>query len=153
MIYDEIKKTGTWDEASDSINNNFNKTKSELESVASVTKKFKGYFATPTLLNNAFASPSVGDYAWVGTPYPGVVYKCEVKGVWLATTNVPPTNTVDLNNYVDVWSYQPIEGVKDFVNGATTLAADSDGGVPNYGQLKSYALKYEKITSLNYPNY
>ena len=58
-----------------------------------------GCFSTSTSLSAKWPSPLVGDTAWVGETYPGVVYRCDVAGTWLATTDVPPSNTVNLSEY------------------------------------------------------
>ena len=61
--------------------------------------KHKGFFNTLAGLKDAYPIPIVGDDAWVGSTYPGVVYDCITRGVWHATTNVPPTGTVNLADY------------------------------------------------------
>ena len=63
------------------------------------TVRFKGFFNTLESLKSANPKPTIGDYAWVGTVYPGLVYDVIVRGVWRATTNVPPAGSVNLADY------------------------------------------------------
>ncbi|MBD8348568.1 glycerophosphodiester phosphodiesterase family protein [Dysgonomonas sp. HGC4] len=64
--------------------------------------KFKGYFTSASSLQAAHPSPQIGDTAWVGIPYPGVVYKCNVAGVWLATTDTPQAPVINLADYAKI---------------------------------------------------
>jgi hypothetical protein len=58
-----------------------------------------GYFETEALLLAKHPNPKTGDSAWVGTPYPGVVYDVLTDGTWHATTTAPETPAVDLDNW------------------------------------------------------
>jgi len=81
MILNSIKSDTNWGEAASAINNNFIKTDIEISKVAASSSKFKGFFTTEALLLSAISSPVVGDNAWVGATYPGVVYICNTSGV------------------------------------------------------------------------
>ncbi|WP_455498626.1 hypothetical protein [Coprobacter sp.] len=61
--------------------------------------RFKGYFLNETLLRRKWPSPQVGDYAWVGTVYPGVLAECVTSEVWRLTETVPQIPSVDLADY------------------------------------------------------
>ncbi len=88
-----------WGNVADLLNDNSGKIEAETAKLNNATTKFKGYFTTSTALSAKWPSPLVGDTAWVGATYPGVVYRCNVAGTWLATTGVPPSNTVNLSEY------------------------------------------------------
>ena len=100
MGLNTIKGTGNWGGAASDLNNNFASITAEIEKLKAANVKFKGYYTTELTLKAAHPSPTVGDNAWVGAEYPGVVYRCDVAGTWLATTDVPPSNTVNLSEYV-----------------------------------------------------
>ena len=88
-----------WGNVADLLNENSGKIEAETAKLSNATTKFKGYFTTSTALSAKWPPPLVGDTAWVGATYPGVVYRCNVAGAWLATTDVPPSNTVNLSEY------------------------------------------------------
>lgn len=88
-----------WGNVADLLNENSGKIEAETAKLNNATTKFKGYFSTSTALSAKWPSPLVGDTAWVGETYPGVVYRCDVAGTWLATTDVPSVSTVNLSEY------------------------------------------------------
>lgn len=61
--------------------------------------RFKGYFLNEALLQKKWSSPEIGDYAWVGSTYPGVIAECIIAGVWRLTEAVPKVPSVDLADY------------------------------------------------------
>lgn len=63
------------------------KQKEDSERIDNVSKSHKGYFQTLEKLQNKYPSPSSGETAWVGEPYPGNVYDV-VDGAW-HDTEVP----------------------------------------------------------------
>lgn len=99
MNLDLIKNNTKWEEAANSINSNFNKTNLELTKIAASSVKHKGYFTTEAALLAAQPSPKVGDNAYVGATYPGVVYICNTAGIWTATTTVPSPPAVNISEY------------------------------------------------------
>ena len=100
MELNEIKKTASWGKVATSINENFQKTSMEIESLKSSLKYFKGYFTSESSLKAKIPLPRVGDYAYAGNPYPGIVYACDVSGIWYSTGKSPAdTPGVDLNDY------------------------------------------------------
>ncbi len=94
-----VNSTGKWSDVAASLNENFSKTNIEVEKLKNSTTRFKGYYTSYSLLVTAWPSPYVGDYAWVGSEYPGVVYKCVTVGTWTSTTDVPSEQEVTLDNY------------------------------------------------------
>ncbi|MBK5721381.1 right-handed parallel beta-helix repeat-containing protein [Dysgonomonas sp. Marseille-P4677] len=87
-----IKTRSDWGTEAASINENFKRLDAAKD-------KHKGYFSSPHLLEQDYPNPEVGFTAYVGTPYPGVIYKCDVVGIWKATTQVPDVPTINLNDY------------------------------------------------------
>ena len=69
-----------WGNVADLLNENSGKIEAETAKLNNVTTKFKGYFTTSTAISAKWPSPLVGDTAWVGATYPGVVYRCNVAG-------------------------------------------------------------------------
>lgn len=74
----------------------------EINQAINNSAKFKGYFTTSASLSAAHPSPEAGATAWVGVPYPGKVYKCEVAGTWIATTDTPQAPVINLDEYAKI---------------------------------------------------
>ena len=74
MELNTIKQTGTWGEASNSINENFAKIDVSLEAVKESTIRNKGYFADVNSLRLAYPTASLGSKAYVGTKSPYSIY-------------------------------------------------------------------------------
>ena len=110
MILNSIKSDTNWGEAASAINDNFSKTNLEISKVSASSSKFKGFYTTEALLLTAIPSPIVGDNAWVGASYPGVVYVCNTSGTWTATATVPTPPAVDLTDYYDKAEIDSIVG-------------------------------------------
>lgn len=60
--------------------------------------RFKGYFLTETSLKESYPNPLYGDSAWVGEPFPGVVYTVE-NGEWKTSGKAPEFGDVKLEDY------------------------------------------------------
>lgn len=77
--------------------------KASKNDLANATTKFKGYHTSQDLLQAEYpqASNKKDFYAWVGTPYPGTVYKVYADGgAWTNTGEVPTQQEIDLAEYV-----------------------------------------------------
>lgn len=62
------------------------------------TIRFKGYHTDATTLPQD--DRKKGDFAWVGSPYPGTVYKVNTDGgAWIKTDEVPQQEEVNLEEY------------------------------------------------------
>lgn len=94
-----IQTNARWGDAATGINDNFSRTNVEIEKLRNATFRDKGYFSTIIQLNQAWPSPVVGDFAWVGTPFPGTVFECKQNGIWINTGVVPNIPAPDLNNW------------------------------------------------------
>lgn len=98
----DLKTIGTnapWGNSATNLNTNFSQINIEVEKLKLAAVSFKGYFSDLNSLQLAVPSPQLGDYAWVGVPFPGIVYKCQTAGVWQNSGQVPTMPTVDLNNW------------------------------------------------------
>ena len=82
MNIQDLKSNTTWQEASNTINNNNNKISLAIATLENATLKNKGYFTTLEKLNEAIPNPSVGSKAYVGTSEPYAIYIVE-NGVWV----------------------------------------------------------------------
>ncbi|MFV0469085.1 MAG: SGNH/GDSL hydrolase family protein, partial [Dysgonomonas sp.] len=72
------------------------------EEIAKVTTNFKGYHTSLAALQTAYpqALNKKDFFAWVGSPYPGTVYKVFANGgAWTDTGEVPTQQEIDLAEY------------------------------------------------------
>lgn len=72
------------------------------EEIDKVTTKFKGYHTNLVKLQTEYpqADNKKDFFAWVGTPYPGTVYKVYTDGgAWTDTGEVPTQQEIDLTEY------------------------------------------------------
>lgn len=99
MELNNINNKGNWGSTAASLNDNFAKVNAEVEKVKSSTVRFKGFFTSFAGLSSACPTPGVGDTAWVGNTYPGMVYECKSAGVWANTNKAPVTPSVELTDY------------------------------------------------------
>lgn len=60
--------------------------------------RFKGYFLTETSLKTTYPNPLYGESAWVGVPFPGVVYTVE-NGQWKTSGKAPEFGDISLEDY------------------------------------------------------
>lgn len=89
MELNNIPASGTWSETVGVLTSNFEKVNVEVEKLKVSTIRFKGYYPTIALLNDNVPTPKLGDIAWVGSPFPGVIYDVLEDGTWHPTTDVP----------------------------------------------------------------
>lgn len=82
MNIQDLKSNTTWQEASNTINNNNNKISLAIATLEKAKLKNKGYFTTLEKLNEAIPNPTVGSKAYVGTSEPYAIYIVE-NGVWV----------------------------------------------------------------------
>jgi len=94
-----INTNTPWGNSAADLNENFSRTNIEIEKLKLASIAFKGYFTDSTSLTNAIPMPIIGDFAWVGTPFPGTVYKCQTAGTWINTGTAPDTPAVNLDNW------------------------------------------------------
>ena len=82
MNIQDLKSNTTWQEASNTINNNNNKISLAIETLENAKLKNKGYFTTLEKLNEAVPNPTIGSKAYVGTSEPYAIYIVE-NGAWV----------------------------------------------------------------------
>lgn len=77
MELNKILSTWDWGKASAAMNSNFEKIKLELMKLrfASILTFCKGYFSTEVRFLAKFPTGKTGEYAFVGSPWPGTVYE------------------------------------------------------------------------------
>ncbi|MDH6309415.1 hypothetical protein M2451_002699 [Dysgonomonas sp. PFB1-18] len=93
--------------------------KASKEELANATTNFKGYHSSLTELLAAY--PQVKNkkdfFAWVGSPYPGTVYKVYANGgAWMNTGEIPTQQEIDLADYVKVKTIVNVSQLKDEYN-------------------------------------
>lgn len=75
--FNKISSAGRWGEQASLINSNFLKAYTQLVALLNSTTKYKGVYPTLAKLQGAVASPSAGDWAYIGSggfPMPIYVY-------------------------------------------------------------------------------
>lgn len=82
MNIQDIKSNTTWQEASNTINNNNNKISLAIATLENAKLKNKGYFTTVEKLKAAIPNPTIGSKAYVGTSEPYAIYIVE-NGAWV----------------------------------------------------------------------
>ena len=82
MNIQNLKSNTTWQEASNTINNNNNKISLAIATLENATLKNKGYFTSVEKLKEAIPNPTIGSKAYVGTSEPYAIYIVE-NGVWV----------------------------------------------------------------------
>ncbi len=82
MNIQDLKSNTTWQEASNTINNNNNKISLAIATLENAKLKNKGYFTTLEKLNEAVPNPTIGSKAYVGTSEPYAIYIVE-NGAWV----------------------------------------------------------------------
>ena len=90
MELNKILSDSRWGDMAALINTNFEKIKLELMKLrfASILTFCKGYFSTESRFLAKFPTGKTGEYAFVGTPWPGTVYEW-IDTAW-ANTGVAP---------------------------------------------------------------
>lgn len=81
------------------------KDKATKEDLANATTNFKGYHTSLAELLTAYpqAQNRKDFFAWVGSPYPGTVYKVFADGgAWTDTGEVPTQEEIDLAEYIKI---------------------------------------------------
>ena len=97
MKLNRTQRQGEWKSIADTIDLNFGKVATEVESLNYATRKNKGYFATVDALMQSVPTANVGEIAYVGTSSPFFIYKWE--NGWL-NTGYEHTDSVELGDYV-----------------------------------------------------
>lgn len=148
MDLEKIKKEGNWDDVSDDLNTNFLRITNETRKISDATVRLKGWFSSSAILSSFHPSPIVGDYAYVGLPFPGYVYKCEEKGVWIGTREVPQVNHIDVEEFVNVNKNQDVWGAKTFHEGVFVPETDRKNGAVPLSQMEGYAITSSVVTDM-----
>lgn len=76
--------------------------KASKEDLENVTTKFKGYYTNLSDLQEAYPQPENKKdwFAWVGSPYPGTVWKVNADvAEWVDTGEIPTQQEIDLAEY------------------------------------------------------
>lgn len=97
MKLNRTQRQGEWKSIADTIDINFGKVATEVESLNYATRKNKGYFATGDALTQSVPTANVGEIAYVGTSSPFAIYKWE--NGWV-DTGYEHTDSVELGDYV-----------------------------------------------------
>ena len=100
MNIQDIKSNTTWQEASNTINNNNNKISLAITTLENATLKNKGYFTTEEQLKAYVPNPSPGSKAYVGSNWPFKIYY-ESNGSWVDSGETGGVEDFDLGEYME----------------------------------------------------
>ena len=100
MNIQDIKSNTTWQEASNTINNNNNKISLAIATLENATLKNKGYFTTEEQLKAYVPNPSPGSKAYVGSNWPFKIYY-ESNGSWVDSGETGGVEDFDLGEYME----------------------------------------------------
>ena len=100
MNIQDIKSNTTWQEASNTINNNNNKISLAIATLENATLKNKGYFTTEEHLVAYVPNPSPGSKAYVGSNWPFKIYY-ESNGSWVDSGETGGVEDFDLGEYME----------------------------------------------------
>lgn len=115
MELEQVKQQTTWNDAAESINSNNLKIITEVTKLQNATYKNKGYFTSPTALQSAFPSASLGSKAYVGAKYPYAIYLWQNEG-WVNSGQTGGEENVNLSQF-----YTKEETDSKITETATTL--------------------------------
>lgn len=100
MNIQDIKSNTTWQEASNTINNNNNKISLAIATLENATLKNKGYFTTEEQLKAYVPNPSPGSKAYVGSNWPFKIYY-ESNGSWVDSGETGGVEDFNLGEYME----------------------------------------------------
>ena len=100
MNIQDIKSNTTWQEASNTINNNNNKISLAIATLENATLKNKGYFTSEEQLKAYVPNPSPGSKAYVGSNWPFKIYY-ESNGSWVDSGETGGVEDFDLGEYME----------------------------------------------------
>lgn len=141
----QIQVDSDWGTEAARINQNFQNMNTDLEKVKSATTKFRGYFTSEAGLKQKYPSPKVGDTAWVGEPYPGIVYDVVTDGTWHNTGKAPDTDSVELQDYAKKAELTELEVNTDYINGYKQIVADETFDKENGGFISSKDIQRSRL--------
>lgn len=100
MELNRINNITTWNDASERLNENFDKIGLAIDTLDSSITHNKGYFASVDELIQHYPTGRAGDKAYVGTNYPYTIYYWDVdNSSWATDNETGGDEDVDLNNY------------------------------------------------------
>lgn len=121
--------------------------KASKNDLANATTKFKGYHTSLDLLQAEYpqASNKKDFYAWVGTPYPGTVYKVYADGgAWTDTGEVPTQQEIDLAEYVKKQTIYNVSQTNN--NYAYVDKQTARNAVPSDKRKRGQIISYQLVT-------
>lgn len=116
----------------------------ELTDGRLLDNRFKGYYITETSLKNTYPTPFSGDSAWVGEPFPGVVYTVE-NGQWKTSGKAPEFGDINLADY---YTKEEADSFISEYNVSKIYPTSGIGGSNKYTLETAIALVPEKYRSI-----
>lgn len=129
MELNKILSDSRWGDMAALINTNFEKIKLELMKLrfASILTFCKGYFSTEARFLAKFPTGKTGEYAFVGTPWPGTVYEW-IDTAWVNTGVAPQLGE---SIFVELLK-QHIDNTTIYWDEANEVIKSAGGGSSNY---------------------
>lgn len=100
-----IPSSGSFGNIVSQLNSNFNIIKDAVGAVEYSTSRCKGMYASSTALQSVVPSPKVGEWALIGQAFPCDIYVCNTAGTWVDSGSDYSGDSVDLNDYVTLTTY------------------------------------------------
>lgn len=100
MSYNNISRSGFWNDAADNLNYNFNKISSQITDLQEKLVKAKGLFETVEELKAKYPHPVLGDWAIIGNTLPGEIYIANELEQWVSTGQMGGDIDVNLIDYL-----------------------------------------------------
>lgn len=145
---EQINIDTDWGTACASLNKNTQNIALELETVKRLADNEMLYFVSEELLKALIPKPRAGQIAYVGTPFPGIVWSCQIPGAWM-NTNVPAVvGPIDDERLLHKEGSETITGQKTFNLPVIAVDAKADNQLATLKQVKASALIIENTTDL-----
>lgn len=98
--FNTVPNTGTFGNAVNTINTNFQLAKVAIDGIELSTTKSKGIFTSVSSLETSIPSPNIGDWAGVGASFPVKLYVCNTAGNWVDSGSTWSGGDINLSDYV-----------------------------------------------------
>ena len=99
MNLQSISHIYSWGSVASVLNDNFEKVREAIESGNSEQSLAKGIFKTLDDLRTAYPSPTIGDWAYVGTSFPAYTYTWNGTS-WVKSGESKQPDDIELEGYI-----------------------------------------------------
>ena len=114
--FNTVPNVGTFGNAVSKINANFQLAKVAIDGIELSTTKNKAIYSSLSALQAAVPTPTVGDWAGVGTSFPIEVYVCNTAGTWVDGGTTWSGGNITLSDYVTSTEFTSLENATNDIN-------------------------------------